>query len=380
MFKNFIYTLISLVLISQSVISQPFEFIYVGTFSGDIEKGIYVYEFDRRQSSLSLVQILGGMESPTYIEIHPNGKFLYSVNRNSINENKDWGSVSSYSIDATTGYLTHINDQPSYGNAPCHISIDSKGRLLFIANYGTGSIAAYPIEENGSLAPASKFIQHTGSSVGGERQQGPHAHSTMVSPNDDFLYAADLGIDKVKTYRIDYKNKSMEPVPDSDGIADPGSGPRHIIISANQEFLYLLEEMGHQVAVFRINKENGALHPVQTISTLPENYKETNFCADIHIDPSGKYLYASNRGHNSLAIYGINKKTGKLSLIDIESVQGDWPRNFLIDPRGEYLFVANRRSNNVIVFKRDNSSGKLTSAGIEVQVPEPVCIKILEIK
>ena len=202
----------------------------------------------------------------------------------------------------------------------------------------------------------------------------------MVSPNDDFLYAADLGIDKVKTYRIDYKNKSMEPVPDSDGIADPGSGPRHIIISANQEFLYLLEEMGHQVAVFRINKENGALHPVQTISTLPENYKETNFCADIHIDPSGKYLYASNRGHNSLAIYGINKKTGKLSLIDIESVQGDWPRNFLIDPRGEYLFVANRRSNNVIVFKRDNSSGKLTSAGIEVQVPEPVCIKILEIK
>jgi len=380
MLKKFIYYIFSLVFISQCVISQTREFIYVGTFSGDVENGIYVYEFDRSQGTLSLVQTLGGMENPTYIEIHPNGKFLYSVNRNSINEELDWGSVSSYVIDPTTGTLMHINDQPSFGNAPCHMSIDSQGRLLFIANYGSGSIAAYPIEEDGSLAPASKVIQHTGSSVAGERQQGPHAHSTVVSPNDDFLYAADLGIDKIKTYKINYSNKTMEPLTASDGIADPGSGPRHITISANQKFLYLLEEMGHQVAVYTIDPKNGALCTIQTISTLPEDYKETNFCADIHIDPSGKYLYASNRGHNSFAIYEIDKKSGMLTLIDIESVHGDWPRNFLIDPKGEYLFAANRRTNNVVIFKRILSSGRLTYTGVEVNVPEPVCIKILEIK
>ncbi len=378
--KRFVYLLLSLLFISQISKGQTREYIYVGTFSGDMEKGIYVYAFDRSQGTLSLIQTLGGMESPTYIEIHPSGKYLYSVNRNSVNEEETWGSVSSYSIDPSTGKLTHINDQPSYGNAPCFISLDSQGRILFIANYGSGSIAAYPIEEDGSLAHASKVIQHTGSSVGGERQQGPHAHSTVVSPKDDYLYAADLGTDRVKTYRINYYEKIMDPVLGADGIADPGSGPRHITLSEDQKFLYLLEEMGHQVAVFAIDPKNGALSPIQTISTLPGDYEKTNFCADIHIDPAGKFLYASNRGHNSLAIYDIDQKNGKLSLVDIQSVEGDWPRNFLIDPWGDYLFVANRRTNNVVVFKRDQSTGRITPTGFEVSVPEPVCVKMLEIK
>jgi 6-phosphogluconolactonase len=295
MLKRLVYSFLIIVFISHLAEGQTREYIYVGTFSGDVEKGIYVFEFDRIKGTLSPAQILGGMESPTYIEIHPNGKFLYSVNRNSINEEETWGSVSSYTIDPLTGKLTHINDQPSFGNAPCHISLDSQGRLLFIANYGSGSIAAYPIDEDGSLAPASKFIQHTGSSIAGERQQGPHAHSAVVSPRDDYLYVADLGIDKVKTYRIDYKNMTMDPLPGSDGIARQGSGPRHITISADQKFLYLLEEMGHHVAVFSIGPENGALSIVQSISTLPEDYNETNFCADIHIDHTGKYLYASRK-------------------------------------------------------------------------------------
>jgi 6-phosphogluconolactonase len=199
MLKRLIYTLIWLMFLSYFSRGQHAEFIYVGTFSGDVEKGIYVYAFDREKGSLSLVQTLGGMESPTYIEIHPNGKFLYSVNRNSINEEETWGSVSSYSIDRNTGKLTHMNDQPSFGNAPCFISIDSQGRILFIANYGSGSIAAYPIKEDGSLETASMVVQHTGSSIAGERQQGPHAHSVVVSPDDNYLYAADLGTDLIKT-------------------------------------------------------------------------------------------------------------------------------------------------------------------------------------
>jgi 6-phosphogluconolactonase len=273
-----------------------------------------------------------------------------------------------------------MNDQPSFGNAPCFISLDSKGRMLFIANYGSGSIAAYPINPDGSLANASKVIQHTGSSVGGERQQGPHAHCVMVSPEDDYLYAADLGTDRVKTYRIDYALNSIDLVPGADGIADPGSGPRHITISEDQKYLYLLEEMGHQVAVYTIDPDNGALSSIQTISTLPADYTGTNFCADIHIDPTGKFLFASNRGHNSLAIYQIDRKSGQLTLADIQSVQGDWPRNFLIDPKGNFLFVANRRTNNVVVFQLDLSNGKITPTDVEVNVPEPVCVKMLEVR
>jgi 6-phosphogluconolactonase len=379
MMQRFLYLLLSLSVLTKVVAGQPREFIYVGTFSDDMEKGIYVYAFDRDGGTLSLIQILGGMKSPTYIELHPNGNFLYSVNRNSINGEEAWGSVSTYSIDPATGKLTHINDQPSFGNAPCYISVDSKGRMLFLSNYGSGSIAAYPINRDGSLEHASKVIRHTGSSVGGERQQGPHAHCVVISPDDDFLYAADLGTDRIKTYRIDYAQKSMDLVLGADGIADPGSGPRHIAISKDQRFLYLLEEIGHQVAVFSIDPDNGALTPLQTVSTLPEDYSETNFCADIHIDPAGKFLYASNRGHNSLGIFEIDQENGKLSLADIQSVQGDWPRNFLIDPRGTYLFVANRRTNNVVVFLRDLTTGKITPSGSEVSVPEPVCVKILEI-
>jgi 6-phosphogluconolactonase len=253
------------------------------------------------------------------------------------------------------------------------------GRLLFIANYGTGSIAAYPINDDGSLAPASIVIQHSGSSIGGERQAGPHAHCALVSPRDDFLYAADLGIDKIKTYRINYKTMDLEPLPDSDGSAKPGSGPRHVAISEDQKYVYVLEEMGSQIEVFVINPDNGALSKKQEITTLPEDYENTNFCADIHIDPLGKYLYASNRGHNSLAIYSIDQDSGELTFIEHQAVMGNWPRNFMIEPEGDYLFVANRRSNNIVIFKRNPGTGKLIYKGEETDIPEPVCIKYLRI-
>lgn len=380
MVKKIIHLILILVFITIVSKSQNRELLYVGTFSGNIDKGIYVYEFDRDNGTLSLIQILGGMLNPTFIEIHPNGGCLYSVNRNPVGEDQSWGSVSSFSIDQGTGKLTHGNDQPSYGNGPCHIILDSKARLVFIANYYSGSIAAYPILKDGSLAPASSVIQHTGSSILGERQSGPHAHCTVLGLKDKYLYAADLGIDRIKTYRVDYKKKQLKPVPASDGIAEPGAGPRHIVLSSDQKFAYLLEEIAANVSVFSIDPLNGSLKSIQRISTLPEDFKDMNFCADIHIDPTGKFLYASNRGHNSLAIYEIDDNTGMLKLVDIQSVAGDWPRNFLIDPKGDYLFVANRRSNNIVVFKRDLMTGILKHTGVEVNLPEPVCIKMLELK
>ncbi|HLF35996.1 MAG TPA: lactonase family protein [Cyclobacteriaceae bacterium] len=380
MLKTFIYSILGLISFSQLSDAQNREFIYVGTFSGDSNQGLFVYEFNRAQGTLRQVQVLGGMTSPTFIEIHPNGKYLYSLSRNSVNREESWGSVSSYAIDQASGNLTHINDQTSGGNAPVHMTIDSQGRMLFMANYGSGSIAAYPILADGSLSPASSFHQHTGSSISGERQQGPHAHCAVISPDDQYLYAADLGIDKIKTYRVDYATNELVPIPASDGVIEPGSGPRHIAISTNMKFAYLLEEMGWHITVLAINKKTGGLNQIQRISTLPEGFNGTNFCADIHIDPTGEFLYASNRGHNSLAIFKIDKKSGKLSLIEIFKVPGDWPRNFLIDLRGNYLFVANQNSSNLVILKRDPETGKLTDTGTEVRLPQPTCIKMLEVR
>jgi 6-phosphogluconolactonase len=379
-FRRILLIALPILFIAGGSYGQPVEYLYAGTFSGDIEKGIYVYSFDRKAGTLSHLQTAGGVVSPTYIELHPNKKFLYSVNRSPVTDQEDWGSVSAWSVDPATGKLTHINDQPAYGNAPCYISMDSKGRILFIANYGSGSIAAYPILDDGSLGKASKVIQHTGSSVGGERQSVPHAHCAVVSPDDKYLYAADLGTDRVKTYTINYYDKTMHPVPESDGVTEPGTGPRHLVIDADQEFCYVLAEMGGQVEVFSIDPESGALTAIQAISTLPEDFEGNNSCADIHIDPTGRFLYASNRGHNSLAIYEIDPGNGKLSLVDIASVEGDWPRNFLIEPQGDFLFVANRKSNNLVVFRRDKNSGKISNSGVEVSLPEPVCVKMLQME
>lgn len=379
-FKRILLITLSILFIADGSYGQPEEYLYAGTFSGDPEKGIYVYSFDRKTGTLNPIQTAGGVTSPTFIEIHPNKKFLYSVNRNPVTDEETWGSVSAWSVDPVTGKLVHLNDQPAYGNAPCHMSMDSKGRILFIANYGSGSIAAYPILDDGSLGQATRVIQHTGSSIGGERQSVPHAHCAVVSPDDRFLYAADLGTDRIKAYTINYYDKTIHPVPESDGLAEPGTGPRHLVIDADQKFCYVLEEMGAQVEVFSIDPESGALKAVQSVSTLPDDYEGTNFCADIHIDPAGRFLYASNRGHNSLAIYGIDKNNGKLSLVDITSVQGDWPRNFLIDPEGDFIFVANRRSNNLVVFRRDQNNGKISYTGVGVSLPEPVCVKMLRVE
>jgi 6-phosphogluconolactonase len=358
--------------------SQPTQdFLYVGTYTQGSSNGIYVFQFDRTTGQVSLIETAGNLESPSYLMIHPNGKYLYSVNRGKVVQDKKWGSLSAFSIESGTGHLVHLNDQPAFGVEACYISSDSKGRLAFVANYSTGNVVVYPIEKNGTLGTIADSHQHTGNSIRPDRQKAPHAHCAVVSPDDKFLYAVDLGIDKIKTYEIDYSHNKLIPRPDSDGLTEPGTGPRHITFDHRGKYGYVIEELASSIRVFIRNPETGALKPIQDIGTIPEDFKETNYCADIHIDPSGRYLYGSNRGHDSLAIFRINTENGTLEKSGYQSVSGKWPRNFLIDPKGEYVFVVNQNSDNLVIFKLDPSTGQLEKISEFTSIPKPVCVKIL---
>ncbi len=357
--------------------TKPGEVLYIGTFSDPGTDGIYVYGFDRQSGQVELIQSVGGMVSPSYLTVHPRGGFVYSVNRSGVIPGKNWGSVSAFAVDPATGKLNHLGDQPAFGAEPCHISTDSKGRLAFVSNYTTGNIVVYPVLGDGKLGTVSDAHQHTGSSVNENRQKGPHVHCSIVSPDDRFLYVVDLGIDKVKVYEIDYTGKKLIPRPESDGLVKPGSGPRHIAFHPDGDFAYVIEELASGITAYRVNKSTGALVKIQHMATTPPEYNETNYCADIHVDGSGQFLYGSNRGHDSLAIYRIDRESGQLELVGFEPTLGEWPRNFLIDPEREYLFAANQNSDNVVIFRMDPDTGQLTPTGTEVSIPKPVCVKIM---
>lgn len=359
--------------------SQNKEFLYVGTYNEKDTPGIFVFEFDRQTGKLDLIQEVGGMRSPSYLEINPNGRFLYSVNRSSVLDEKKWGSVSAYQINQESGKLMHLNDQPSFGSESCHISIDSKGRMVFVSNYSTGNLTLFPINQNGSLDVISDAAQHFGSSINQQRQKKPHVHQSILSNDDAFLFVSDLGIDKVKVYSIDYKGKKLTAQSNSDGIVNQGSGPRHFAMHGNSKFAYVINELSSTVTFFNYEISSGKLTPIQTISTVPQDYDGTNYCADIHIHPSGKFLYGSNRGHNSLAIFEIDQDSGKLSTVGYQSTYGEWPRNFLIDPKGKYIFAANQNSNNIVLYTVDSNTGHLKKIDSDVNVPKPVCLKILEL-
>jgi 6-phosphogluconolactonase len=364
---------------TKSQAQSSLETVYIGTYSEPGEPGLFVYEFNRNEGSLKIVQEVAGMESPSYLEINPNGKFLYSANRSSVIPDKPWGSISAFKIDQLTGRINHINDQPSFGSESCHVSIDSQGRLLFVANYTTGNVCVYPINSDGSLGTISSSVQHTGSSINKSRQEGPHAHCTTVSPDNNFLYVTDLGIDRIKANKIDYEKNILIPISESDGLVEKGSGPRHFTIHPNEKFAYVIEELSSSITFFDYNKEDGSLTVKQSIKTIPVEFNDINYCADIHISPSGKYLYGSNRGHNSLAIFSIDQDNGMLSIVDYQPTFGEWPRNFLIDPDGDFIFVANQNSDNLVIFKVNTQSGKLTKTGEVTDIQNPVCIKLLKL-
>ena len=356
------------------------EIIYVGTYSTRGSQGIYVFQFDRAKSKLSPLQIVQTPASPTFLAIHPSGKFLYSVNRGPIEEMPNSGSVSSFSIDPKTGKLTLLNQRPSYGMDPCHINIDKTGKWAFISNYTEGNFVVLPIFDDGLLGSSSGSRKHMGSSIHPERQRKAYVHSAFVAPDNRFVLVSDLGTDKIFSYRLDAANGRIDDAKQPFVTVKAGCGPRHFDFHPNGNFGYSVEELTSTVGVFSYDKMKGSLTILaDSIPSLPPDFKGKNTAADIHVHPNGNYLYMSNRGHNSISIFSIDK-SGMIKLIGQQDTKGKTPRNFMIDLKGEYILAANQDTDNIVIFKVDPKTGKLRDTGNQTKVPSPACLKTLILK
>jgi 6-phosphogluconolactonase len=355
------------------------EIIYVGTYSVRDSKGIYVFELNRPRGSLKLIQTIADIESPNFLAIHPTGKYLYSVNGGSLPGYEGSGSASSFKIDPKTGKLTLINHVSSFGDGPCHISIDNTGEWVFISNYSEGNFVVLPVLQDGSLGAPSDSKKYSGSSVNQSRQEKPHIHSSEISNDNRFVYVSDLGTDKIYTYSLDAQNGKITAADDDDVMVVPGAGPRHFAFHPTGGFAYSAEELTSTVGVFEVNKSTGALTLVQdTVKSLPVDFSGPNTSADIHTDPSGKFLYMSNRGADVISVFSITK--GIVSLKSTHKTLGKTPRNFLVDNQGKYVLAAHQNSDNLTVFKINPVNGKLVYTGLQYKIPSPVCVKQVKLK
>ncbi len=353
--------------------------VYVGTYTGPDSKGIYAYRFDAQTGEIKPLGLAGVAQNPSFLAIHPNRKFLYAVGESA--GGGTWGgTVSAFALDRATGKLTLLNSASSGGKGPCHLVVDKTGKNLVVANYGSGAVAVLPIQADGRLSEPSSVIQHSGSSVNRARQQGPHAHSVNLSPDNRFAFVADLGLDKVLVYKFDAAKGTITPNTPPFAAIAPGSGPRHFAFHPSGKFAYVISEMGNTVTAFSYNAARGVLTSLQTISTLPQGFSGTSYCAEVVVHPSGKFLYGSNRGHNSITAFAIDPAKGTLTTIGQTPTGGKWPRNFNIDPTGAYLFAANEQSNDIFLFHIDSATGKLKPTGKKIEVSKPVCIKFLSLK
>lgn len=356
-------------------------FVYIGTYTNEksTSKGIYAYRFDKATGDLTATGLVAEIPSPTYLALHPNGKFLYAVNEISNFEGQRAGSVSSYSIDLSTGKLTHINTVSSKGGGPCHLAIDHTGKALFIANYGGGSVASYPIKADGSLGEAASFFQHKGTGADPKRQTGPHAHSVNISPDNRFVAATDLGLDQVLVYKLDAATATLTPNDPPFAKTQPGEGPRHLAFSPNGKFAYVVNELKPTMGVFAYDKAKGALQEIQNAPLLPKEHTDISYAAEVRVDPKGKFVYGSNRRADSLTIFSIGKD-GKVTAVDRVPTQGKNPRDFNLDPTGSFLIAANQDSDNLVIFRVDKKTGKLTPTGKTYEVGKPVAILFVPAK
>jgi 6-phosphogluconolactonase len=376
-------------LLSVTMAGQPREqpasgdgtLVYFGTYTGEKSKskGVYVSRLDSRTGALTAPELAIETPSPSFLAVHPSRRFLYAANEVRTFDGKDSGSVTAFAVDQKTGKLTALNQQASVGRGPAHLIVDNAGRNVLVANYGGGSVAVLPIEKDGTLKPASAFMQHTGSSVNPSRQKEPHAHSINVDPGNKFAYAADLGLDKVLIYRFDAAKGSLAASDPPFAAVAPGSGPRHFAFHPKGRFAYVINEILLTVTAFSADPASGALKEIQTLTTLPpgESVQAGFSTAEVQVHPSGKFLYGSNRGHNSISVFSIDEKTGRLTYVHNESTQGNTPRGFGIDPAGRFLLAGNQRSDSVVVFRIDPQTGRLTPAGHTIEVGSPVCVKFV---
>ena len=347
--------------------------VYFGTYTGAGSKGIYVSRFNSATGQLGAPELAAESTNPSFLAAGPGSNFLYAVSEVDEAGGTPTGAVEAFAMDARTGKLTPLNRQPSGGGGPCHLAVDATGKCLLVANYGSGTIAAMPIHADGSLGAATTTSHHTGSSVNPSRQAGPHAHFISPSPDNRFTLDCDLGLDKIFINHLDAAAAKLTPSDPTFATVPPGSGPRHLVFSRDGKFVYVINEMASTITVFSYAATNAAMAAVQTIFTLPKEYAANHACAEIALHPNGKFLYGSNRGHDSIAVFAVNRQTGRLTFAEHQSTLGRTPRHFAIDPSGRWLLAENQASNSVVVFAIDPDTGKLKSTGQTVSLGSPVC-------
>jgi 6-phosphogluconolactonase len=338
------------------------------TFIGNFGTALPAFRLDTATGKLTSVGDLATTKTPAWVTLSPNGKFLYAVN-----EQAD--SVSAYSLDAKSAKLTPLNKVDTKGKGPCHASVDHTGKALFIANYGSGSLESFQLKPDGSIGDRASFIQNAGSSANKSRQAGPHAHSANISPDNRFLVLADLGLDKLLVFKIDPATATLTPNDPPSVSVKPGSGPRHFVFSPDSRFGYVINEMGNIVIGFAYDKQKGTLKEIQTAGTVPDDFKgANNTTAEIAMSSDGRFLYGSNRGVGTVAVYSIDKSTGMLTKVQDAATGGTTIRSFGIDPSGQFLLAGLQEKNTLVEFRRDKSTGKLTLTGEKVDTPTPVCV------
>lgn len=344
--------------------------VYIGTYTGGGSEGIYRTSLDLDTGKLADPVLAARAKNPSFVEFHPNGKFLYAVS-----ESGGAGSVSAFAIDAETGDLKLLNQQPSGGAGPCHVNVDHAGRNVLVANYGSGSASVIPIKPDGSLATPTGFVQHAGSGPNAGRQKGPHAHSVNLSPDDRFAFVADLGIDKIMIYKLDGEAGTIVANEPPFTTLAPGAGPRHFAFASDGKHAYVINELNGTVTAFDYDAALGTLTEIQTVPTLPADFTGSSTCAEVRVHPTGKFLYGSNRGHDSIAVYRIDPMKGTLTFVEHETAGIKTPRNFNIDPTGAFCLVANQGSDSLVVFRIDPQTGSLEPTGERIAVGRPVCIR-----
>ncbi|MEO5857914.1 MAG: lactonase family protein [Pyrinomonadaceae bacterium] len=357
--------------------------LYVGTYtSGESKsKGIYIHKFDGATGRLTPFRVVEGVEEPSFITIDGRGRYLYAVNETVEFEGMKSGAVSAFAIDQKSGDLKFLDKQPSMGGAPCNVTTSANGKFVLVANYVGGNVAVLPIGDDGRLGKAVDVEQHSGTGANKDRQEAAHAHSIILDSHNKYAFVNDLGIDRVMIYEFDKGKGTLKPNAEQPFYSTAaGAGPRHFKFHPNGKFAFIVNELDMTLTSLAYDAKRGGLKAMETLSTLPTGVSgPSNSCADLHVSPSGDHVYASNRGHDSIAVYSFDKRAGKIQLVEISSTRGKTPRNFAIDPSGSYLLAANQRSNSIVTFAIDRSSGRLTYTGSTIETPTPVCLQFHEL-
>jgi 6-phosphogluconolactonase len=358
--------------------AEPGKFwVFVGTYTDGKSKGIYRMEFDPATGKLSEPVLAAEVDNPSFLAVHPMHKYLYSANESS---GDSAGSVTAFALDAKSGALTKLNRQSTIGNGPCHLVVDATGKNVLVANYGGGSVAVLPIGPDGKLAPASDFIQHKGKVFDQKRQGKPHAHSVNLDKANRFAAVADLGLDRIFFYKFDPVQGKLAPNDPPAAKVKDRSGPRHFAFHPDGKHAYVINEINCTVTAFEYDPDHGTLTEIQTIPTMPVAVARGHSTAEVVVHPSGKFLYGSNRGHDSLAVYTIEPGTGRLKNVEYKPTGGKTPRNFAVDPTGSYVLAENMSSDNIVVFRVDSATGALEPTGQVVEVPKACCVKFVPVE